>query len=57
MRMNPRLARQVHDMRGEHKSYSAIHKVLGISTKRSTMQGYYYGWLKSRGIKPWGIEQ
>ena len=54
IRMNPSVARKIHNMRRNHISYSKIHKELNIKCKRSSMQGYYYIWMKTNNIKPWG---
>jgi len=56
MRMSPKLARKIHEMRKEHIPYRLIRKQLGISSTRGSMQHYYYKWCKETKNKPWGVE-
>ncbi len=56
-RMTPAIAEKVHNMRKEHISYAQICRTLELTSKRSSVQGYYYRWLKKAGRTPWGIEK
>jgi len=57
MKMSPKIAEQIHTMRKYHLTYSAIHKRLGLTCKRSSMQHYYYKWMRDNNIKRWDITE